>query len=545
MHLKVSKRGQRQYLSIVQNYREGKKTKTKTLKSLGYADQYADQYADPVAHFRAYVEELNEKHARENEPVELTFSREEQIEPNDAGTVREGAAIALGYLDALGAHTFFQSLPDAPEHAGRIFEMLVCERIMHVESKRATWQRRGDFPRPCDFTFQEVYGALSCFAQNSARLITHLNRSYQQIRGPRETGVVYLVLGAFSFAVANDIDPARHIDKAGGGNASAGIGVVLDASGIPLTYRLMSAHPGAVEIDHATTRLRAALHARRVIVIAGRLPQRKRTMASLHAKGDGYVFYQPVRQSRSTLKAWITDDRGYVSNQAGTYKIKERLTHLDAFDNSGCIRRIPAKEVVLWGRDYTIRTRNARARQTESSASSWQNLAQEAQREPGSRPSAPTSGQVNPNLDGYVSVVSSETRLSAAAIFHLYREIWRLTEPFQVMEADFSPSPYPIPHADHVHAHFLICYTAFFALRLMRADMGWRYNAAQVADALLHMEGTHLQANWYLFSYRTPVSDAVEQTAGVDVARKLRTKADLRHIPVQVRERVANAGRER
>ena len=40
MHLKKTKRGERVYLSVVQNYREGGKTKTKTIESIGYVDQF-------------------------------------------------------------------------------------------------------------------------------------------------------------------------------------------------------------------------------------------------------------------------------------------------------------------------------------------------------------------------------------------------------------------------------------------------------------------------------------------------------------------------
>lgn len=54
MHLKKTKRGERVYLSVVQNYREGGKTKTKTIESIGYVDQFTSQYADPIAHFQAY-----------------------------------------------------------------------------------------------------------------------------------------------------------------------------------------------------------------------------------------------------------------------------------------------------------------------------------------------------------------------------------------------------------------------------------------------------------------------------------------------------------
>ena len=49
-----------------------------------------------------------------------------------------------------------------------------------------------------------------------------------------------------------------------------------------------------------------------------------------------------------------------------------------------------------------------------------------------------------------------------------------------------------------------------------------------MADALLHMEGMHLQQNWYLFNYRTPVTDLIEEACDIPIARRLRTPADVR-----------------
>ena len=89
-----------------------------------------------------------------------------------------------------------------------------------------------------------------------------------------------------------------------------------------------------------------------------------------------------------------------------------------------------------------------------------------------------------------------------------------------------------------MRAHFLVCYAAFFALRLLRSDMGWSRNAAQVADALLRMEGSHLAENWFLFSYRSPVTDEIEQAAGVDVARRLRTAADIKRDIAKARKHI-------
>ena len=56
MHLKIQKRNGRDYLSVVQSYRQDGKVRTRTIETIGYADAYADRYPDPIAHFRAHVD---------------------------------------------------------------------------------------------------------------------------------------------------------------------------------------------------------------------------------------------------------------------------------------------------------------------------------------------------------------------------------------------------------------------------------------------------------------------------------------------------------
>ena len=131
--------------------------------------------------------------------------------------------------------------------------------------------------------------------------------------------------------------------------------------------------------------------------------------------------------------------------------------------------------------------------------------------------------------------MSSETESSAAETVQLFRELWRQAEPFQPLEADFSPTPLPVPASDHIRAHFAICYAAFLALRVLRWKAGWKYNAADTADALLRMEGIGLQRNHYLFSYRSDVTDTIEQAVGIACARRLRTQGELRSVPATVR----------
>lgn len=520
MHLKQSRRGSRTYLSLVETYRDGSHVRTRTIKSLGYLDTLTEHYDDPVAHFTAYAQAYNADQARGRAPLYMQVTRTEEIPTHSEPTQRRGAAIALGCLDILGIKTFFQGRShhaQFPYQAGRIFELLTVERMMHVSPKRDTWNTRASFPRRVSASFQDVYAALPYFATHADTLLhdltNHLVTLSEHLHSNQRTHThtAYVVLGTFAFSTQNDVDPARHLNATHKvRNPKVSLGIILNEDGIPLGYKLLPAQPRTCDIldiaDYAH-HLACATH---TIVVAGSLDDADSVACSLLEKGYGFVFSQPAWSADPDARRWMRDPSAYIEHARG-YRMKSRTRSL----HQGSSYLV--KDVVLWAHDYTLRPKISR------------DIASQAPSD------TPTSSGRPPYSEGYVSVTSSETQLPAAMIFHIYREIWRLAEPFQVLESDFAPSPFPIPHADHIQAHFLICFTAFAAMRILRARIDWRYNAAQVAEALLKMEGIHLQDSWYLYSYRSEVTDALERALDLSVGRRIHQKKELGKTITQTR----------
>ena len=477
MHLKVQRRRGRKYLSIVQSYRQDGKVKTRTIETIGFADQYESQFKDPIAHFRNYVDQLNRNAIAARQPIELSFGFDDEIDAQAAPPARLGASIALGCLDALGVRDFFRSRAggeDSSKHAGRVFEMLAVERMMHATSKRESWTARKSFPRRCDFSFAEMYEALSCIAHEKGKLDASSFRRWRQIGGEPEVKRIFLVCGSYAFPID-------------GGSQRANIAVAIDEHGMPLGYHDMMGRLEPTKLREAVDTLKKRLGADHAVVVAGGLRDLNPTISELASSGDGFTLYQRDFRNVPELARWADDDEDYEP-LGGDVLAKWRVASR-ALPSS---TELPVKEVVLRGGGYATSNRQA-------------------------------------------MLVSSELDLGVPAIIQLYRELWRQAEPFQPLEADFSSMPHPTPARDHIQAHFAICYAAFFALRMLRWKMGWAQNAADTADALLRMEGIHLQRNYYLFNYRTKATDRIEQAVGLELARRLRSRSDMRSVPGVVR----------
>ena len=234
MRLKIQKHKGREYLSVVQNYRQGGKTKTRTIETIGYADAFAASYDDPIAHFRAYVDQLNEDEAARKRPIELSFAHDDSIASAETPSARLGAGMALGCLDAIGVRDFFRARSGREgfrAHEGRVFEMLATERMMHATSKRESWTARASFPRACDFSFEDVYAALPCFAREETHLDAAFLRSWSRIGGAPDVIRIFLICGSYAFLVD-------------GGSQRASIAVALDANTMPIGYHAFEGRIG-------------------------------------------------------------------------------------------------------------------------------------------------------------------------------------------------------------------------------------------------------------------------------------------------------------
>lgn len=85
-----------------------------------------------------------------------------------------------------------------------------------------------------------------------------------------------------------------------------------------------------------------------------------------------------------------------------------------------------------------------------------------------------------------------------------------------------------------------MCYTALMVMRLMQLDVerstGSRPSAGAVAEALRNMTGHHLDSNAWLFDYRTDLTDALCEAVGVDLSRRVMTKAQMNAVMSAVKK---------
>lgn len=569
MYLKKSKRAHgRIYLSIACSYRdENRVPRTKTVKSLGYLDELERQYGDPVAHFEEEIARMEAEAAEKTRKVAFEMPLDEKIDKRAQREVHIGAAVVLQYLHRMGVDRFFENKRSARSCSYdpcRVMELLVSNRICDPGSKKAAWEGRGSFPRKCDFSLGDAYRSLGYFDRYSKELVGFVNASIEKEFGRRDSGNVYYDVTNYYFECDPDGEGGMRqmgCSKEHRPNPIVQMGLMIDSEGIPLGYDVF---PGNVNdcltMMPVMKSIKAERGLDRVVVVADKGLNTSDNIAACLLDGNGYVFSQSVRKADRPLRDWVLDDAGYDVREG--FKIKSKpcdktITVRDRNGKAIGTEQVPVRLVAFWSEDYAKRARAqrelavAKAAKMVTRRASWEHAkSYGAGRYVKETFVDAATGETPKSLiqldqdaidkeaafDGYYCLVTSEQDKTPDEIVDIYRELWRIEESFRVMKSDFDARPVYVSTQSHIRAHFLICYLALVAMRLMQRDLKMRYSAKEVANALNRMRGVHLKENYYLFGYRTDLTDELGRVSKMDLARKLYSRKDIADIVAKAKK---------
>ena len=577
MHLRKAKVKGRIYLSIVQSYRtpDGK-TRSKTIETIGYADAFEGAYEDPIAHFEAEVARRNAEAQAAEAPVIVKLSPARKIDKRAEGRIELGAAVPSAYFNRdLGIWEFFERKRTARKFAYdpcRILELLVWNRIADPGSKKAAFKARGRFPRKCDFSLDDVYRSLGYLNANAAALVKHMNERLESVRGPRDKTRLYYDVTNYYFEVENeDADGLRKrgVSKEHRPSPIVQMGLFLDGDGLPFDYEVFSGNTNDMAtmlpaMRKAGLRRPGDSEAQRIVVVADKGLNTSNNIAAITLDGNGFILSQSVRKATKELKSWVLCDEGYRQSESGSFKVKSRIADKAVYvvGEDGKKHRVmaPVKEVAFWSRDYFERSRHEREKVIEKSKAAIEGgemssaAAKTSVRYAKDMPVVRQTGEAASHnwvldegkiaadeaCDGYYCIITSEQEMGDREIIEAYRGLWRIEDSFRVLKSDFDARPVYVSREDHIRAHFLICYIALLVMRLMQLDTGRAHTAAQVAEALRNIVGHRLDANAYLFDYRTDLTDELAQAVGIDLSRQVLAKGQIRAIMAEVRKPLAD-----
>jgi transposase len=569
MYLKQTRqKNGRVSLSITQSYRDGKKSKNRTVANFGYLDELEKQYEDPIAHFREACRQMTEEESERNAPARLTIHPLQKVDMKEDSRKNIGSAVPLGFYNSLGIEKALRSAArksKAGYDINAVMRLLVLDRLLCPSSKYSAWDGRGGWFFRSDFTDDDLYRALDYLNDAKHGVISQMNKSIDAGVG-RDMGSVFYDVTNYHFEIDGEDELRRkgvaknHMPK-----PLVQMGLLQDANAIPLTYKLFFGN------THDSETMIGALHdmkrdfsLERCVVVADKGLNCATNIAACVDKGDGFVFSQSIRGTKSTaeLRNWALSEDGYkteASPKGGdpTFKCKSRqdTKAVTVTGSDGKTRRVDVevKVVAFWSRKYEERARHDREKTLEKAkeliahpskytrathygaAKYVKNINFDKKTgeviENGSKPVFDEEALAyDEACDGYYCIITSECGWSKDKIIDTYRGLWRIEETFKISKSDISSRPIYVRTKKHIEAHFLICYIALVVSRLMQHSLGGRYSVAAILEDLKKVSGSHLEGNWWLFDHRKPITEELFGLIGEEAPRKYMRLADIKKL---------------
>lgn len=569
MYLHKSKRKDgRVYLAFAEGYRKDGKSKMRTVESLGYLDELEKQFDDPIAHFKAVCDEANAAARAERQNVQVTIHPLQKIDKREAARKNAGSAVLLAVYNALGIEIAVRNKTrgsKASYDSNAVMRLLTVERIINPGSKKSAWENKEHYFFRTAFSLEDTYRALDVLCGCKDKIVSAINRSIDKM-GIRDTACVFYDVTNYYFEI-DDPDEDEGLRQKGMSKEHrkspiVQMGLLQDSKGVPIGYRLFPGNtPDPLTMLDVLSEMKRDYGQDRVVVVGDKGNNCSANIAALAAKGDGFVYSQSIRGTKSDaeLKNWVLSDDGYecATNADGhvTYKVKSKQGYktVSVAGPNGSKRKVDVdvKYVAFWSEKYEKRARKERqaaidkakrlvadpgayAAATHFGAAKYvRGLAVDGRT--GELLEAASALELDEDrlaadeaCDGYYLIATSETGMADDAVIEAYRGLWRIEESFKVTKSDLETRPVYVSRREHIEAHFLTCYAALCILRIIQVLTGGKYSAGTIAEELGAMCGTNLDGNWWVFDHRSDATDDLCRMAGIDLTRQNMQLKDIK-----------------
>lgn len=495
--LRKIKKNKGTYLQIIEGHRDPHTQKVVqiTYKTLGYAEELkSNGIEDPIAYYSAEVEELNLKLKldRENSRKNLRII-------GDVSPLRYAGYFPVKkILDILGVEPYIRLFNKVTGFRYDIYELLsalVFARIVAPCSKKATFHDvLPNLVNGTDASYDQILSCCDFVGSNYEKIIEIFTAMVQKKYGTK-TEHTYFDCTNFFFEIDKEDDLRRNGPSKENRNCPiVGMGLLLDSNMIPIGMRMFPGNESEKPVLRniiGDLKEKNQIKGKTIHVADKGLNCADNIVATLKDK-DGYIFSKSVKMLSEVEKTWVRLEQDWIDVLDGDGLVKYRFKE--------CIDRFPYVVKDENGKPVTIHLKEKRVlsynpRLAEKQKNEINRMVEKARGLCYSKARRSEFGDSGKFIDftakhnredsvvarineeavekalsycGYNLLVTSEMNMSAAEVYEVYHNLWRIEESFRVMKTDLDARPVFLQKKNSIFGHFLICYISVLLIRLLQ-----------------------------------------------------------------------------
>jgi len=502
----------KQYVSIVEGYRDGDKVKHRTLKSLGKLELLE---ADNPKFLEELKQEVKDgKYNLSAESMTVNFDLNKAINNPLKNYGWKLLECIYDDLDISKPIKEFKKNSKSRIKLDEILKLLIFQRIINPESKMKTVENQDLIFDAPDAVLHDVYRSLDVFDELSEKIQFNVHQSITDSIG-RSAALVFYDVTNYYFET--DLD-----DEMVEGDETTGLrrrgpskehrpkpivqmGLFMDSNGIPIAYKIF---PGnCVDVKTylpAIEQIKEQFGIERIVVVADKAMNSKGNISATLKDGNGYLFSQKFRGKQGSpkdIQNFILNDDDWQMNETETFAMK-------SFIRTRIVegKEITEKVLATWNQKYDFREKVRREKSVEyaekltASERFRMTMKKGGKRYLNVEQLDPKTGEIteadfhitineeqieyDAKFDGINVLITCETEMTNQTMLSNYHSLAKIEDCFRVLKSEFDARPVFVWTPKRINAHFLVCFLSLIVMRVLEHEIGYKYSPALIKEAL-------------------------------------------------------------
>lgn len=577
MRLKVTRSARSTRLYAIKSTYDPKtrKTSSKIAAKLGSAEEIMARegldHDGAIGWAKARIAEMTSEEESAREAVTVRLRPAAQIDKGVRRNVRVGHLFPRKVLSELGLRDICDAIAEGSGFdfdLGEIAEHLVMGRMLAPSSKKSTFEWCQGLVEPPSFSAHQVYRALSALARDSDAIQSALYQASGRLHR-RRTGVLYYDCTNYFFEVEGadeDGDRQYGVSKEHRPSPIVQMGLFMDADGIPLAFRIT---PGNQSEQTTMKPLERTIveefgESRFVVCTDAGLSSKENREFNTEG-GRAFVTVQSIKKMKADLREWALERTGWLlSGSQDLHDLREvdevanweRVFFKERWvvDDDGFEQRYVATFSFKY-REYQASIREQQAARAAAKVSKGARAVERrnpndparfvsvehvtADGELASRAVASLDESRiadEARYDGF-SCIATSLEDDPSDIVAINGRRWQIEECFRIMKTEFRARPVYLSRQDRIQGHFLTCFIALLAYRLMDERLDHGFTCERLLSTMRGMDMLELAGEGWIPAYtRDDVTDALHDAFGFRTDYEIVTNRQMRTVLARSRD---------
>ena len=438
-----------------------------------------------------------------------------------------------------------------------ILSDLIFARVLEPASKQSSFKTAAEFLEKPSYELHDIYRALDVLGNDCDFIQAEVYKN-SSFLGKRNDRVLYYDCTNYYFEIEQEDGSKKYgKSKEHRPNPIIQMGLFMDGDGLPLAFSLF---PGNANEQTSLKPLeQKVLHefgCQKFIYCSDAGLASENIRSFNHMGERAFIVTQSIKKLPAEDRAWALDRGGFkrVSDDVPVdiASLPEDDAGLYYKDEPYTTKSLHQRLIVTYSPKYALYQKTIREKQVERARQMLESGKTKKQRKNPNDPArfigttAVTKDGEAAEIKKYLDEEKIETEAlydglyavctdllddKAGDILKISENRWQIEECFRIMKTDFSARPVYLQDENRIKAHFLICFLALLAYRILEKKLDFKYTCSELLDTLKTMNFAEIQEQGFIPLYkRSRLTDDLHEACGFRTDYQFITKSHMKNI---------------